>query len=239
MGQSTSDTLSPTPPVECLSTVGRPTADRSRRSPLSIMAAVHVASSSSAIPRNRMAMSNADGLLVGDLAGGVGVEEPADGVVGDAAAVALGPDDVDGVHDGSVRPSICVSSKAPGSTSRIGVGVPLPSTRQSGPPCLPQELAAPPARHHGLPVTGHRHHRDEPPAATRRQRRDQPALGAQRRGRRTRSPRCSPRRCGRRRPARRRRRGSVSTARRRGWPPRRPRRAQRIPVDVQRATPCP
>ena len=59
-GHSTSDTLSPTPPVECLSTVGRPTADRSRRSPLSIMAAVHVASSSSAMPRNRMAMSRAD-----------------------------------------------------------------------------------------------------------------------------------------------------------------------------------
>ena len=32
-GTRISDTLSPTPPVECLSTVGRPTADRSSRSP--------------------------------------------------------------------------------------------------------------------------------------------------------------------------------------------------------------
>ncbi|GIU89273.1 MAG: hypothetical protein KatS3mg010_0372 [Acidimicrobiia bacterium] len=59
-GTSTSDTLSPTPPVECLSTVGRPTPDRSRRVPLSIIAAVHVASSPGLMPRKKIAMSSAD-----------------------------------------------------------------------------------------------------------------------------------------------------------------------------------
>ncbi len=59
-GHSTSETLSPTPPVECLSTVGRPTPDRSSRTPLSIMAAVHVTSSPRSMPRNRIAISRAD-----------------------------------------------------------------------------------------------------------------------------------------------------------------------------------
>ncbi len=43
-------TLSPTPPVECLSTVGRGTADRSRRSPEAIIAAVQVRSSAPSSP---------------------------------------------------------------------------------------------------------------------------------------------------------------------------------------------
>ena len=58
-GHSTSETLSPTPPVECLSTVGRPSPDRSSRSPLPIMAAVQVDSSRSDMPRHTMAMSRA------------------------------------------------------------------------------------------------------------------------------------------------------------------------------------
>ncbi len=58
-GASGSDTLSPTPPVECLSTVGRPTPDRSRRSPLSIIAWVQVASSPGAMSRSRIAMHRA------------------------------------------------------------------------------------------------------------------------------------------------------------------------------------
>ena len=49
-GARISDTLSPTPPVECLSTVGRPTPDRSSRSPDSIMAAVQVRSSAASRP---------------------------------------------------------------------------------------------------------------------------------------------------------------------------------------------
>ncbi len=59
-GDKTSETLSPTPPVECLSTVGRPTAERSSRSPEAIMAAVQRASSPGAMPRKKMAMSRAE-----------------------------------------------------------------------------------------------------------------------------------------------------------------------------------
>ena len=54
------ETLSPTPPVECLSTVGRVMADRSRRSPESIIAWVHTASSSGAMPRQKMAIARAE-----------------------------------------------------------------------------------------------------------------------------------------------------------------------------------
>ena len=59
-GASTNDTLSPTPPVECLSAVGRVSDDRSSRSPESIIAAVQVASSRGVMPRNTMAINNAD-----------------------------------------------------------------------------------------------------------------------------------------------------------------------------------
>jgi hypothetical protein len=52
--------LSPTPPVECLSTVGRDTAERSSRSPLAIIAAVHRAISAGVMPRRRIAMASAD-----------------------------------------------------------------------------------------------------------------------------------------------------------------------------------
>jgi hypothetical protein len=52
--------LSPTPPVECLSAVGRDTAERSRRSPLAIIAAVQRAISPGSMPRSRIAMASAD-----------------------------------------------------------------------------------------------------------------------------------------------------------------------------------
>ena len=52
--------LSPTPPVECLSTVGRGIPDRSRRSPEAIIAAVQREISARLMPRSRMAMASAD-----------------------------------------------------------------------------------------------------------------------------------------------------------------------------------
>jgi hypothetical protein len=58
-GASGSVVLSPTPPVECLSAVGRPSAERSLRSPESIIACVQTASSSGVIPRKNTAMSSA------------------------------------------------------------------------------------------------------------------------------------------------------------------------------------
>ena len=59
-GTRTRETLSPTPPVECLSTVGRPTPDRSSRSPDAIIAAVHVVSSACESPRKKIAISSAE-----------------------------------------------------------------------------------------------------------------------------------------------------------------------------------
>ena len=57
-GAAMSVTLSPTPPVECLSTT-RPNRERSRRSPEATMLAVNDAVSRASIPRSTMAMSSA------------------------------------------------------------------------------------------------------------------------------------------------------------------------------------
>src|SRR5436309_2448376 len=58
-GASTSDTLSPTPPVECLSTRGTPRSARANRSPLSSIASVSAAVSSRSRPRMKQAMRKA------------------------------------------------------------------------------------------------------------------------------------------------------------------------------------
>ena len=59
-GTMISDSLSPTPPVECLSTDGRPSPDRSARSPEAIIAPVHSAVSADVMPRQKMAIRSAD-----------------------------------------------------------------------------------------------------------------------------------------------------------------------------------
>ena len=59
-GQSGSETLSPTPPVECLSTVGRGTVERSRRVPERIIASVHESSSRGVMPCQTIAISRAE-----------------------------------------------------------------------------------------------------------------------------------------------------------------------------------
>ncbi len=51
--------LSPTPPVECLSAVGRPSEEKSIRSPLAIIAAVHREISLRVIPLSSTAMASA------------------------------------------------------------------------------------------------------------------------------------------------------------------------------------
>jgi hypothetical protein len=60
IGASRSETLSPTPPVECLSTTGMPSPSHSMLSPEAIMASVSAASSSGAIPRKNTAISSAE-----------------------------------------------------------------------------------------------------------------------------------------------------------------------------------
>ena len=59
-GASGSVILSPTPPVECLSAVGRESEEKSIRSPLSIMACVQRAISRRLIPLSRIAMARED-----------------------------------------------------------------------------------------------------------------------------------------------------------------------------------
>ena len=53
-------TLSPTPPVECLSTLRPGRSERSRTSPECSMACVQPASSTGLKPRKKMAISSAD-----------------------------------------------------------------------------------------------------------------------------------------------------------------------------------
>src|SRR3954452_21693572 len=59
IGATTSVVLSPTPPVECLSATGRPTGERSIRSPESTIASSRSAVSRSVRPRSTTAMRNA------------------------------------------------------------------------------------------------------------------------------------------------------------------------------------
>ncbi len=58
-GASGSVILSPTPPVECLSTVGRET-ESDNRSPDAIIAPVHREISPESMPRKKIAMASAD-----------------------------------------------------------------------------------------------------------------------------------------------------------------------------------
>ena len=59
-GASTIDTLSPTPPVLCLPTFGRPSADRSTRRPERTIASVRRAVSAAVMPRSTIAISSAE-----------------------------------------------------------------------------------------------------------------------------------------------------------------------------------
>ena len=59
-GASGSVILSPTPPVECLSAVGRDSEEKSIRSPLAIIALVQREISRRFIPLSRMAIASAD-----------------------------------------------------------------------------------------------------------------------------------------------------------------------------------
>ena len=138
--------LSPTPPVECLSAVGRDSAGEvhplaggdHRGGPAGDLARGH------AVEQDRH--GERGHLLVGDRAAGVGVDHPVDLLVGELAAVALGADDVDGV-EGSVGPSTTRLTalgsrrsgrrgrRRPAAPRRIGADAARRvSTSRSGPP---------------------------------------------------------------------------------------------------------
>src|SRR6266545_326437 len=75
-------------------------------------------------------------LLVGDDTLDVRVDDPADLRAGQLTPVALGTDDVDGVHGrGHLRFRRSSGPKAAGRSSRSGRAPPEASTRSSGPPC--------------------------------------------------------------------------------------------------------
>ena len=220
-GASGSVILSPTPPVECLSTVGLSTLDRSSRSPEAIIAAVQRASSASDMPRSSIAISQRRHLLLGHRTPGVRVDHPVDLGVRQRAAVPLGPDDVDRVNtcpllgqlvrrsagrpalvagpndDAAPRrdpvPPRCAPArslttatrsrssrpKARGSSRPIGTGPSAVSTSSAGPPCSQSSCRHRPHGSSGPPSASTQANADQPPAAGRVQRRDQPALGAQ------------------------------------------------------------
>ena len=58
-GASASETLSPTPPVECLSTFAPGTSERSSTSPERSIASVSARTSASSMPRKKTAMQKA------------------------------------------------------------------------------------------------------------------------------------------------------------------------------------
>ena len=60
IGARCSETLSPTPPVECLSAFGRRSAERSATTPERIMASVSAAVSAGVMPRRKIAISSAE-----------------------------------------------------------------------------------------------------------------------------------------------------------------------------------
>ncbi len=97
-GASGSVILSPTPPVECLSAVGRDSEEKSMRSPEAIIAAVQRAISRAVHAVEQDGHRERGHLLVGDLAAGVRVDDPVDLLVAELTAVPLGADDGDGVH---------------------------------------------------------------------------------------------------------------------------------------------
>ena len=153
--------LSPTPPVECLSTVG-PT-DRGEVEPFAT-------GDHRRCPRVELAVvetpehdrhEQGRRLLLGHLAVGVRGQEPADLLVGQGPAIPLGPDDGDRVHQ-QTRACMRLASKAPGRISDIGLRRAVPVDQAVRPTVLPQELAAAPARHHRLPVA-HGEDRDQSP----------------------------------------------------------------------------
>ena len=221
-GESGSVILSPTPPVECLSVVGRPTEDVGRQlhadaggdhrlGPPRDLAARH------AVEQDRHGQRRH--LLVGDVAARVGRDDPVDLAVAEHATVALGGDDVDGI-EGSVHAAAPLDRSrssgpnASGSTSLIGRTPRTVSSSRSGAAVLPQQLPAAPARHQRVTVPVDADDGHQPAATGRVQRRDQAALGAQADAvRRVLDVAARPR-CGRRRPARRHPPGSASTERR-------------------------
>ncbi len=88
-GASGSEILSPTPPVECLSTLGRAMRPRSSTSPERTIASAHTASSPSSRPRRKIGHQHGRHLVVRDRSVGDPGDERADLAFVQASAIAL------------------------------------------------------------------------------------------------------------------------------------------------------
>ena len=97
-GASGSETLSPMPPVECLSTLGDSPAGHLSVAPEWSMCSVRAAVSATVMPRKIHRHRPGGHLVVGNVALGVGIDERTDLEVGELVAVALLRDEVDDVH---------------------------------------------------------------------------------------------------------------------------------------------
>ena len=220
-GASGSVILSPTPPVECLSAVGRdsdgevhpfPRRDHGA-GPAGDLAPVH------AVEQDRHRQRRH--LLVGDVAARVGVDHPVDLAVRQRALVPLRRDHLDRVV--VLRHRLVLrrlsGPNASGSTSVIRATPETVHTRSSGPPfsqssCRqrPQGISTSPC-----PSTQTKCVSRPPPVRCSSETSRTRHTGSRRTPR---SRRCSPPPCGRRPPARRLPRGTGSTARRRAASPR-------------------
>ena len=139
IGTNTRVVLSPTPPVECLSTVQCRVAEvhpftglHHRRGPPGDLTAVHAA------PKDRHQQCRH--LFVTDLARGVGVDDPVDGGIGQPPAIALGPDhgrrvECEAGQETSPASRASRRQKASGSRSSSRRGPAGWSISNSGPPC--------------------------------------------------------------------------------------------------------
>ena len=90
--------LSPTPPVECLSTLTPGIAERSTRSPECSMHSVRRLTSRSVMPEKNVAIRKRRHLIVGNIAGGVSVDQKIDLFRREFFAVALPLNQVNCTH---------------------------------------------------------------------------------------------------------------------------------------------
>ena len=90
--------LSPTPPVECLSTFIPGMDDRSTVSPDCTIRSVSALTSRSVMPEKKTAIRNADNLIIRDGSAGITVNEESDFVRRKFFAVPLAMDQVDSSH---------------------------------------------------------------------------------------------------------------------------------------------
>ncbi len=101
-GARTRDVLSPTPPVECLSTLRFGMSEKSRTSPERSMVSVRNADSGGVMPLQQHGHQPCRGLVVGNLAARVAIDQGRDFWLRQLAAVALFADHVDGANGSAI-----------------------------------------------------------------------------------------------------------------------------------------